>query len=360
MSLKINRIWSIFTLSFWESTLKKDSSYHIFFWVSLYVILVILDNKGDLPLILIKEFINVAFFAMMVYINIFFLFPNYMAKKNLLHHLLSLAITALLITPIKTLSLLLVATDFGDFQAYLLQHRVDFFITTFFIGIISTVYSIMNDWLETQRERKELQSQTLQSELKFLKSQINPHFLFNTLNSLYALTLKKSDLAPTIVLKLSEMMRYMLYECNEREVSLSKEINYLKNYLELERIRQGKKMDINFSVDGEVVSQKIAPLMFIPFVENSFKHGISNQITAGYVNIYLEVDSQEVNITIENSKTAAMPAPSGKKSGGIGLVNVRRRLDLLYPDQHDLIIDEDPNTYTVKLCINLDKENNKQ
>jgi len=178
----------------------------------------------------------------------------------------------------------------------------------------------MNDWLESQREKKELQSQTLQSELKFLKSQINPHFLFNTLNSLYALTLKKSDQAPEIVLKLSEMMRYMLYECNEREVPLSKEINYLKNYLELEKIRQGKKMEINFAMDGEVGHQKIAPLMFIPFVENSFKHGISNQISAGYVNILLEINQNEVTVTIENSKTASVPS-----------------------------------TYTVKLCIDLEK-----
>jgi len=355
MPIELNSIWAIFSKSFWESTLKKDSSYHVFFWVSLYVILVILDNQGSLGLILAKEFVNVAFFAMMVYINIYFLFPNYLKRKNLLHHLISLAVIAILITPIKTMCFFLIAKDFVDFQAYFLMHIADFFISTFFIGIASTIYSIMNDWLESQREKKELQSQTLQSELKFLKSQINPHFLFNTLNSLYALTLKKSDQAPEIVLKLSEMMRYMLYECNEREVPLSKEINYLKNYLELEKIRQGKKMEINFAMDGEVGHQKIAPLMFIPFVENSFKHGISNQISAGYVNILLEINQNEVTVTIENSKTASVPSPSGKKSGGIGLVNVKRRLDLLYPDKYDLIIDEDPNTYTVKLCIDLEK-----
>ncbi len=360
MSIEVKSIWSIFTKSFWESLLKKDSSYHIFFWISLYIIFVVLDHRDDLSLILIQEFISVSFFALMVYINIFVLFPNYLEKKNLLYHLVSLAIVALLITPIKTLCLLLVVPDFVDFRALLIQSRVNFFISTFFIGITSTVYSIINDWLASQREKKDLKSQNLQSELKFLKSQINPHFLFNTLNSLYALTLKKSDQAPEIVLKLSEMMRYMLYECNEREVPLSKEINYLKNYLELEKIRQGKKMDINFMIEGEVGSQKIAPLMFIPFVENSFKHGISNQINAGYVNIYLEIEAQEVRITIENSKTASMPAPSGKKSGGIGLVNVKRRLNLLYPEMYDLSIDEDPNTYTVKLCINLDSENIKQ
>lgn len=356
MDLQVKKIWNIFTKSYWEPILKRDSSYHVFFWVSLFIILVVLDNSGSFSFILFKEFINVAFFAMMVYINIYFLFPNYLLKKSLLHHLLSLAITAVLITPIKTLSLFLLASRFGDFQSYFIQHQKEFFLSTFFIGIASTIYSIMNDWLAHQREKKELQSQTLKSELKFLKSQINPHFLFNTLNSLYALTLKKSDLAPEIVLKLSEMMRYMLYECNEREVPLSKEINYLKNYLELEKIRQGDRIDINFSMSGEIENQKIAPLMFIPFLENSFKHGIGNQLSSGYVNIYLEIENHEVHITIENSKAASMPSPVGKKSGGIGLKNVQRRLDLLYPGKYELDIDEDPNTYSVKLHINLEKQ----
>ncbi len=355
MSLQLNKFWSIFSKSNLETLLKRQSSYHIFFWVSLYIILVVLEEDKFLSVILLREFINVSFFALMVYINIYFLFPDYMEKKNLLHHILALAITSLLITPIKTLSLFLHASSFGDFQDYFINHQEEIFLSTFFIGIASTIYSIMNDWLESQREKQELQSQTLQSELKFLKSQINPHFLFNTLNSLYALTLKKSDLAPEIVLKLSEMMRYMLYECNEREVPLSKEINYLENYLELEKIRQGKKMNIDFKMEGEIRNQKIAPLMFIPFIENSFKHGLSNQISNGYVNINLKVDGQQVYMTIENSKAASLPSPSGKRSGGIGLKNVRRRLNLLYPEHYKLAIEEDPNTYTVKLEIDLNK-----
>jgi len=355
MSLQLNKFWSIFSKSNLETLLKRQSSYHIFFWVSLYIILIVLDQGNSLSVIMLREFINVAFFALMVYINIYFLFPVYIEKKNLLQHILALGITSLLITPIKTLSLFLHASAFGDFQDYFISHQKEIFLSTFFIGIASTIYSIMNDWLESQREKQELQSQTLQSELKFLKSQINPHFLFNTLNSLYALTLKKSDLAPEIVLKLSEMMRYMLYECNEREVSLSKEINYLKNYLELEKIRQGKKMNINFQMTGEVSNQKIAPLMFIPFIENSFKHGISNQISNGYVNILLEVEGNEIQMTIENSKAASIPSPTGKRSGGIGLKNVRRRLNLLYPERYKLAIEEDPNTYTVKLEIDLNK-----
>lgn len=354
MALQTSKISSIFDRSFWESLLRKNSSYHIFFWTSLYVILVNLDNNGPIHFKLIKEFINVSFFAIIVYLNIYFLFPTYMENKNLLIHLLSLAVTSILITPIKTLCLFLLGSGFGDFQTYLLEHQQEIFILTFFMGIASTIYSITNDWLSHQREMKELQSQTLKSELKFLKSQINPHFLFNTLNSLYALTLKKSDLAPEIVLKLSEMMRYMLYECNEREVSLSKEVNYLKNYLELEKIRQGKKMNIKFHLNGEITNQMVAPLIFIPFIENSFKHGISNQISDGFVDIKLDVKNTDVQMTISNSKAASMPAPSGKKSGGIGLKNVRRRLNLLYPEKYDLDIKEDPNTYTVNIHINLD------
>src|SRR5690606_19817355 len=115
-----------------------------------------------------------------------------------------------------------------------------------------------------QREKKELEKQTMQSELRFLKSQINPHFLFNTLNNLYALTLKKSEKAPEIVLKLSEMMRYMLYECNEKYVPLSKEVAYMQNYIELEKLRQGKGADMSFEIHGEIRDQKITPLLLVP------------------------------------------------------------------------------------------------
>ena len=195
MSLQLNKFWSIFSKSNLEALLKRQSSYHIFFWISLYIILIVLDQGDSLSVNMLREFINVAFFALMVYINIYFLFPDYIEKKNLLYHILALGITSLLITPIKTLSLFLHASAFGDFQDYFISHQKEIFLSTFFIGIASTIYSIMNDWLESQREKQELQSQTLQSELKFLKSQINPHFLFNTLNSLYALTLKKSDLS---------------------------------------------------------------------------------------------------------------------------------------------------------------------
>jgi len=195
----------------------------------------------------------------------------------------------------------------------------------------------------------------MQTELRFLKSQINPHFLFNTLNNLYALTLKKSDEAPEIVIKLSEMMRYMLYECNEKRVLLSKEIHYIRNYLDLERIRQGKNVNITFTVEGSANNEEIAPLLFIPFLENAFKHGLSNQIDHGFVDIRMHIEKDMVSFFIENTKAPVRPqADPNRKSGGIGLVNVHRRLNLIYPEKYDLRIDNHPNTYAVELTIELD------
>lgn len=335
--------------------MKQDWFFHVLFWGSLFAVLTLLDPSENIGYVLIKEFINVAFFAVIAYVNLWYLFPNYLKKNDLLFHIVYLAIAALILTPIKTLVFYIASSNYADAKAYFLHNQPRIFLSTFFVGIASTIYSVMNDWLTSQREKKDLQAQTLQSELKFLKSQINPHFLFNTLNSLYALTLKKSELAPEIVLKLSEMMRYMLYECNVPMVPLSKEVNYLKNYLELEKLRQGKRMKIDLQINGEINDQRIAPLLFIPFIENCFKHGINNQISEGFVNIKLDIEMDELNIYIENSKATTLPSATGKKSGGIGLVNVRRRLNLLYPNKHKINISQDPNTYRVHLYVHLEE-----
>ena len=180
------------------------------------------------------------------------------------------------------------------------------------------------------------------------------HFLFNTLNNLYALTLKKSDKAPEIVLKLSEIMRYMLYECNERRVHLTKEIQYIYNYLDLERLRQPKDTDIRFVVEGQISEQMVAPLLFIPFLENSFKHGLNNQIQGeGFVRLRLTVAGEDLEFFIENSKAERLPRQDHPRSGGIGLVNVRQRLQMLYPDNHTLTVQDEPHRYAVTLHLKM-------
>jgi len=328
---------------------------HAAFWVIILLLLTIAEGtrKGFL-VTLSNELINVFFYAAIIYFNLFYLIPNYLTKKRFFTYAALLILSAIIITPLKVLVLYFKLSSMPLAQNELLRNLNWYFLVTFLIAGLSTIIKIISDWTRQLRERQALETQTMQSELRFLKSQVNPHFLFNTLNNLYALTLKKDEKAPEIVIKLSEMMRYMLYECNEKRVPLQKEVNYIKNYLELEKLRQGKNVDINFELKGQIRDQQIAPLLFITFLENSFKHGLSNQIDQGFVNIHLEAYDDWVRFYIENSKPEAAPAQVHKRSGGIGLVNVHRRLNLLYPDRHELKIYDNPNTYAVDLKLYLE------
>lgn len=305
---------------------------------------------------LASQLINVVFFAVIVYFNILYLFPKYLRRAQYLSYVAMLALAALIITPLKLgLKYILFAGD-GGMRREILEDLSSYFVSMFLVAAFSTVGKIMVDWITENRKKQKVRNESMQSELRFLKSQINPHFLFNTLNSLYALTLKKDDKAPDIVIKLSEMMRYMLYECNEPKVPLSKEINYLRNYLDLERLRQRKGIDIQLKVTGEVSDQQLAPLLFIPFLENSFKHGVNSGIQDGFVHAGIDVDGPHVRFSLENSKGELMPGRAlhaGKPSGGIGLVNVRRRLELLYPGRYELEVRESPTTYNVQLDLRL-------
>ena len=308
----------------------------------------------------IRKLINLAFYMLVVYINLGYLIPRYLSQKNFMTYCLLLLAMVAVFTPIKVL-LLYITYDEVDPREFLIMNQQYIFLLLFLIAGGSTIIKIVSDWQRHQRDRKDLETQRMQSEIKFLKSQINPHFLFNTLNSLYALTLKKSDKAPEIVIKLSEMMRYMLYECNERRVPLQKEVNYIENYLALEALRQAGQADIQFKVEGQVIDQTIAPLIFIPFLENSFKHGLNHQINEGYVHVTMKVLGDKLLLRILNSKAAQTP-PSAikalngsqdKLSGGIGLVNVKRRLNLLYPNQYKLDINDNEKEHVVELSLDL-------
>ena len=332
---------------------KKDMIFHILFWVGHFVTMIMISTSHLSITTLFMELISTSFLIAIVYFNLYYLIPNYLRIKSGVNYAIALVLTAIVLTPIKTLVVFLLFNDAPGIQSMLIASQGTIFFQLIFYGAVSTIFQIILDWQKGSVEKMELQHKNTETELNFLKSQINPHFLFNTLNNLYALTLKKSDLAPEIVLKLSEMMRYMLYECNEERVPLRKEVNYLENYLELEKLRQKKNMKIDFLVSGMIKDQKIAPLMFIPFLENSFKHGVNNQLADGYVKILLKILEDEVHFSIDNSKAEAAPKPYGKKSGGIGLVNVKRRLNLLYPNSHELNIKDSPNNYYIDLKIKL-------
>jgi two-component system LytT family sensor kinase len=320
---------------------------HSVFWLVFLTVIILLDlSNTGWPIVLYNKLVDISFYAMIVYVNLLWLIPNYLTSKKFGIYVGLLLLAVLILTPIKILIQILLLSGEPGLQVSYLRDQSYYFLSMFLVGSSSTLYNIMVEWFRHQSEKLELKTQTMQSELKFLRSQINPHFLFNTLNNLYALTLKKSDDAPEIVLKLSEMMRYMLYECNERRVPLSKEIAYMRNYID-------NQVDINMNIDGDVYNQTIAPLLLIPFIENSFKHGLNSQIKHGYVNIDLVLTNDHLNFTIKNSKRSNEPRINYKKSGGIGLVNVKRRLNLIYPDQYNLKIKNEPNNYTVTLDLKL-------
>ncbi len=332
----------------------KKIVYHTTFWALGFLFLLSFESfEFSFFFHATNSLLKLAIFGGLIYYNYYYLIANYLTKERFLTYCGLLILSVIIITPLGNILQFFKYAAYPEYQHYIKENHHSFFIINFCVVGASTIAKIISDWAKHQRERSELQTQTMQSELRFLKSQINPHFLFNTLNNLYALTLKKSDKAPEIVIKLSEMMRYMLYECNEKQVPLAKEVNYIRNYLDLEALRQGKDVAINFEVKGQVTDQQIAPLMFIPFLENSFKHGLNHHISKGFVNIRLDVEQKKVRLFIENSKPDSIPMPEHPRSGGIGLVNVRRRLNILYPEQYDLKIINQPNTYAVDLKLEL-------
>ncbi len=197
----------------------------------------------------------------------------------------------------------------------------------------------------------------LQAELNFLKGQIHPHFLFNTLNNLYALTLSQSKDAPLIVLGLSNILRYMLYECNSESVPLKRDIDILQSYVSLEKIRYEGRLDLNLDVTGNINGQRIAPLLMLPLVENAFKHGTSEILDEAWINIDLNINSNKLKFKISNSKPEMKPEDTGTHFGNIGLSNVRKRLELLYPDAHSLQIMEEEELFVAILDLDLDRLN---
>jgi LytS/YehU family sensor histidine kinase len=177
--------------------------------------------------------------------------------------------------------------------------------------------------------------------------------LFNTLNNLYSLTQKQSDQAPEIVLKLTGLLHYMLYECNAPEVYLTKETAVIQDYMELERLRYGKRLTIRTHIAGDLEQKKIAPLLLIPFVENAFKHGAAEQISQACIELQLVVKENNLFFELVNSQNATETNLTNHHRGGIGLKNVKKRLDLIYPDQYDLTIDSQKEKFIVVLKIAL-------
>ena len=224
-------------------------------------------------------------------------------------------------------------------------------IACFLVLAISTSIKVTEQWYSNEKERKEMETQKLSAELSLLKQQINPHFFFNTLNSLYSLARQKSDKTPEAIIKLSELMRYIIYESDKEYVPLQKELDYISNYVQLQRLRIKDEVEVNFSTEGEYNEIMIEPMLLLPFIENAFKHGIDYS-QACRILIKVTVTASKLSLVVENP-LIRKPQLSIEESSGKGLINSRKRLELLYPDSHELKILDSNDKFRIELTLNL-------
>jgi LytS/YehU family sensor histidine kinase len=206
---------------------------------------------------------------------------------------------------------------------------------------------------QKQGQLEQLNSMVAESRLQFLKSQINPHFLFNNLNNLYSYALDNSPKTPTIILELASILRYMLYDCREKMVPLEKEVQCLRDFIQLQELQIEERGSIKFQVKGDYSNKWIAPLILIVFIENAFKHSTSSLSSGIFINTNLKIDKHQLYLSCENN--FAMNTNTNELAKGIGLENVRSRLDLLYPDAYQLDIATEQQVYKVNLVLELDK-----
>jgi signal transduction histidine kinase len=218
-----------------------------------------------------------------------------------------------------------------------------------FIVAIGISYRFLSDNMKDQEVKKEEENERLKSELSFLRSQISPHFMFNVLNSIVSLSRRKPEMVEPVVIKLSELMRYMIYETNDSKVSIDKEFNYLESYIELQRLRFGNDIKIDFKHQLSSIPSSIEPMLLIPFVENAFKHGVG-MVENPSIEIELTDDRKALFFSVSN-KVSKQNSEKKDENSGIGLANVRRRLELLYPDKHELTIHEKADSYHIELKI---------
>lgn len=240
--------------------------------------------------------------------------------------------------------------DYSRLSLFYFPKILNKIISNYGIPVLASAIIIFKRWYLDEQQNKRLAKEKMAAELSFLKSQVHPHFLFNTLNNLYALTLIKSERTPDIVLKLSDLLDYMIYKSNDDFVSLKKELAILESYIELEKMRYNERLKLSYEVQGNPDNHQIAPLILLPFIENSFKHGASNDRIKPNIKVLLKIQPELLELNVQNS----IPQDKQEDSSvgeGIGLKNVRRRLELIYPGRHTLSVNQGVKQFEVDLKI---------
>ncbi|WP_125077741.1 sensor histidine kinase [Rufibacter latericius] len=328
--------------------------YHLAAW-GLYMGYSILENYllpdrpfTWMPLLYISYFISL---AVTFYFCYLFVYPRFLKREKVVQLVLCLALALFLFTFTRYFLEEMMYPFLFGFRNYSEDTPFSYYFTNnllraFPMMAISAVVWNVQDAFKKEKEYKTLRAEKTQAELAFLKSQVNPHFLYNTLNYIYALAYPVSESIAEAVLKLSDMMRYMLHESPDGKVELQKEVDYLRSFIDIFRFRFEDKFFVDFTVMGNLNGQRVASLVLIPFVENAFKHGVVND-PANPVQIQLEVNGKDLLFEVRNR----INRQQKDHSTGIGLANIKRRLELLYPNQHHLAVNTNGLVHETRLKL---------
>ncbi len=334
--------------------------WHVLFWVCILCYYSLgMGNIKDFFSTLLENFRLLPFDLTFVYLSIYLYVPKFLLKqKYILFSVFFLFSGLASIFLQRCFVFYILNPEYGKMYPLFSWSLIGFTVFYFSFAILAVGIKVFKEWykksLETsnmQRDKLNMELQLKNAELKLLKAQIHPHFLFNTLNNLYGLTLEKSDHAPEVVLKISALLNYMLYDCNAEKVPLKKEIDHIKNYIELEKLRYSGHLSLSFVQNGEPAGIMVAPLLLIPFVENCFKHGVSKLTQNAEISIQMIILPDRLDFFAKNSKTNHSPAPKYNYTEGIGLKNIKQRLILSYPDKHMLLIAESEEYFEVRLKL---------
>ena len=343
--------------------------HHIPFWISYHLLWMIFNVgsfegvigylfKGEAP---IKFIGYIIFQAAGAYFNLYFLIPKFLYVGNYKAYITLVILTVLVCTGFITCGYFLNAYLSEKTFFELFNKRPDQWFIIYSTAALPSTAGAMTlamsiklgqNWLVAERKRLTLEKNQLETELKYLKSQINPHFLFNTINSIFVLIHKNPDLASESLANFSEMLRYQLYECNDQEILLSKDLQFLENFIELETLRLNENQtELTFELNHEsAAGHQIAPFILLPFVENAFKHVSKGKTQKNFIKLRCSVnDSGVLELMIENSYSGVL----NMGSSGIGLKNIVRRLELLYPNNYNLDFKNSSNIFKVNLNVHL-------
>jgi len=346
--------------------------YHIPFWFAYHIIWWIV-NIGSVAAVAnsilfsaysIKFLFYVIFQALAVYFNLYFLIPRFLEKGKYVQYIFlllsTIVLTAAFIASGYYVSAGLSEKSFEDLYGrdprnYMYFFQINTLPSTVASMTLAMSVKLAKNWIQGRRREQVLEKEKLETELKFLRSQFNPHFLFNSINSIFVLIHKNPDMASDSLAKFSELLRYQLYECNENQIPLDKELTYLENYIELEKLRQEHNIELDLQIEERYAgNMTIAPFILMPFIENAFKHVSKQKDTPNWIKMNLRFNQHQVTLNISNSISAVHNSSKEFINySGIGLKNLQRRLDLIYPRDHDLVIEKDDEQFRVMLRLNL-------